>query len=401
MSNALIDTSRGDALGDAPLPIEPYISNDIFELEKAKVFKNSWLCVAHETELTNPGDFITKDIAILDTSIIIVRTKDGGLKSFHNVCKHRGHRVALEKSGNARGFRCLFHAWTYSTDGELVGVPDEKNFGELDKSRLGLSPVSVDSWKGFIFINVDTSPAQSLVESMDELATQFENYPCEDWPAAATMSAKLKCNWKLVIEAFMEAYHVVSLHGNSAPRVFSSFGNPYGHLNGVRLFRKHRGISVYGNPEQTPTEAAKLNIQYASSAVYVTAEADGQAESEKPVGVNPDRRPDWAFDEYLVHPNFSFYTAYGWVLAARYWPIAADKCEYEITLHMPRPTKPSERVAMEQTLVHLFDVVLEDLSTVERTQEVLKSGAIKEFQLSKMELALRHGAKVIHEEIHS
>lgn len=401
MVNVLMDKEKVRDLGNAPLPVAPYLEKEVFDLEKAKVFKKSWLCVAHETDVAAPGDYITRDISVLDTSIIIVRANDGGLNAFHNVCKHRGHRVALEERGNARGFKCIFHAWTYGIDGALKGVPDEKNFGTLDKAKLGLSPVSVDSWKGFIFINVDPSPRQTLRESMGELASQFDNFPCEKWPAAATMSAKLNCNWKLVVEAFMEAYHVVSLHGQSAPRVFSSLENPFGHLNGIRLFEKHRAISVYGNPQQTPTEAVKLNIKFASSAVYVTADESQQADGELAEGVNPDRRGDWAFDEYLVHPNFSFYTAYGWVLAARYWPVAEDRCEYEISLHVPKPASASERIAMEQTLVHLFDVVLEDLSTVERTQEVLKSGAIEEFQLGNMELALRHGAKVIQEEINA
>jgi len=106
-----------------------------------------------------------------------------------------------------------------------------------------------------------------------------------------------------------------------------------------------------------------LNIKYAPSAVYVTADESQWTDGELPEGVNPDRRTDWAFDAYHIHPNFLFYTAYGWSLAARYWPVAEDRCEYEISLHVPRPASPSERIAMEQTLVHLFDVVLEDLGS--------------------------------------
>ena len=224
MVNVLLDSNKILELGSAPLPVAPYLEKEIFELEKAKVFKKSWLCVAHETDVAAPGDFVTRDIAVLDTSVIIVRTQDGGLNAFHNVCKHRGHRVALEERGNAQGFMCLFHAWTYRLDGSLAGVPDEKSFRMIDKKKLGLSSISVDNWKGFIFINVEPQPRQTLRESMGELASQFDNFPCETWPAAVTMGAKLNCNWKLVVDAFSEAYHAVSLHGRSAPNGFFKCG---------------------------------------------------------------------------------------------------------------------------------------------------------------------------------
>lgn len=392
-----VSNQYGD-LGGAPLPVEPYTSETRFKDEKEKIFKKSWLSVAHISDLPNPGDYITRDIAVLDTSILIVRGKDGGLKAFHNVCQHRGHRVALERKGHSLGaFTCLFHAWSYGLDGSLRGVPDEKSFPRLEKRALGLKPVHVDQWKGFIFINVDANPSQSLKESMGELYDQFENYDCEKWAPIAEMKAELNSNWKLVIDAFMESYHVVSLHRNSAPKVFSSKENPYSHLNGVRLFKKHRGISIYGNPVQAATPAASINAKYASSAVYVTASK--KDDEVLPVGVNPDRRADWAFDEYLIHPNFGFYTSYGWSLGVRYWPVSAAKSVYEVTLYASEPVKPSQRIAIEQTVAHLFDVVLEDLSTVERTQDVLASGAIDAFQISDMEVAIRHGAKVIEDEL--
>lgn len=400
MNKPNIISKNTPQLGNEPLPLEPYYSDEIFKLEKEKVFKKSWLSVAHQNDIPNTGDFVTREIPVLDTSVLLVREADGSVKAFHNVCKHRGHRVVLEKSGNAKGgaFKCLFHAWVYSIDGSLRGVPDQGNFANLDKCKLGLTPIAVDSWKGFLFINVDPNHKQTLAESMGELNDQFENYNCEDWVAVSNMRADLDCNWKLVIDAFMEAYHVVALHGQSAPKVFSSNDNPFAHLNGIRLYNKHRGISVYGNPEQKPTAAANLSVKYATSAVYVTATKEDD-DAAQPAGVNPDRREDWAFDEYLIHPNFSFYTAYGWVIASRYWPIGPEKCIYDATLYTAGPVKPSQRVALEQTLAHLFDVVLEDMSTVERTQDVLKSGAIDGFQLSDMELALRHGAKVLEDEL--
>ena len=123
-------------LGTAPVPVEVMTSPAYFELEREKIFKKSWLNVGRVDDIPERGDYMVKDLAIVQTSLIIVHGSDGRVRALHNVCSHRGNQVA-KSCGNAKGFSCGFHGWTYDTTGALVFCPDEPQFFNLDKGKLG------------------------------------------------------------------------------------------------------------------------------------------------------------------------------------------------------------------------------------------------------------------------
>ena len=112
-------------------------------------------------------------------------------------------------------------------------------------------------------------------------------------------------------------------------------------------------------------------------------------------GVNPDKRKDWAFDSTLVFPNFSFYTAYGWFLRQMYWPVSPERSIYESHMYMFEPQDIRGFVGWEHAKTQLFDVALEDLSTVERAQSMLKSGAVDKMQIGDQEIMVRFGHKLV------
>lgn len=395
MGNEKQFAARYPQLGDGPLSVDTYISPETFEQEKERVFKRSWLSVGRLDQVAQPGDYFTRDLEVADTKILVVRGDDGRVRAFHNVCQHRGHQVALDCAGRgADGFICEFHNWTYGLDGTLKGLPDADNFS-IDKSRLGLREIHCDSWEGNVFINLAPQPRETLAGYLGELGEVLSGFPYQEYAPIATMSSELDCNWKLVMDAFNEGYHVIGLHRRSAPGAFNSPDNPYCHLQAAVLRDRHWTLSVYANPEQTPTPAAGLNIQYAPAATYVPKHGDVSRRATLPPGVNPGGSETWAFDIHQIFPNFSYYTANGWILCQRYWPLAVDRCRYETTLYAVPPATAAQRVAMEQTIVMLWDVVLEDLSTVERTQPMLRSGAIDAFQLSDMEVGIRQHAHVL------
>jgi len=392
-------TQQYPRIDTAPLPVEPYISAETFELEKERVFKRSWLSVGRRDQVREPGDFFTRDLEIGDTKILVVCGADGQVRAFHNVCQHRGHQVSLESEGRGcQGFICEFHNWSYGLDGGLKGMPDADNF-VLDKTQLGLREIHCDLWEDNVFINLAATPEHTLAEYLGDLGRDLSGFPHQDYAPIATISSELQCNWKLVMDAFNEAYHVIGLHRRSAPGAFNSEDNPFGHLQAVKLHERHWTISAYANPQQTPSAAAGLNIQYSAAATYVPKHSDEKGLAKLPPGVNPSQSDTWAFDVHQIFPNFSYYTANGWILCQRYWPISVDRCRYETTLYTVPPKTAAERVAMEQTIIMLWDVVLEDLSTVERTQPMLLSGAIDAFQLSDMELGIRQHAQVLAQAI--
>ncbi|MGH7961130.1 MAG: aromatic ring-hydroxylating oxygenase subunit alpha [Candidatus Binatia bacterium] len=126
-------------LGTDPIPIEPYISPEYFALERERIFRRVWLNVGREEEIPQPGDYLVKDLAVCNTSLLIVRGKDGTVRAFHNMCSHRGNKLVWNGRGSCQAFACKFHGWTYNAKGQLTFVPDEDNFFALDKREHGLS----------------------------------------------------------------------------------------------------------------------------------------------------------------------------------------------------------------------------------------------------------------------
>jgi phenylpropionate dioxygenase-like ring-hydroxylating dioxygenase large terminal subunit len=100
-------------LGKGPVPIEPYISQEYFDLERERIFRKVWLNVGREEEIPKPGDYLVKDLPVGKTSLLIIRGKDGRIRAFHNVCSHRSNKLVWDRSGSCQNFSCKFHGWTY------------------------------------------------------------------------------------------------------------------------------------------------------------------------------------------------------------------------------------------------------------------------------------------------
>ena len=137
-----------------PVPVEPCISPEYFELERERVFKRVWLNVGRVEQIPTAGAYFVKDIAVCHDSVIVVRGEDGVVRGFHNICSHRGNKVVWDDCGHARHWACKFHGWTYDNQGQLTGVPDEAMFNDFDKHEHGLVPVATDIWEGFIFVHL-------------------------------------------------------------------------------------------------------------------------------------------------------------------------------------------------------------------------------------------------------
>ena len=155
-------------LGTEPMNYEDSISEEFFELEREAVFKRAWLNVGRVEQLPRTGSYFTKELAVAKTSVVVVKGKDGEVRAFYNMCRHRGNKLVWndypkeETSGTTRQFVCKYHAWRYDLDGACSFVQQEQEFFDLDKADYGLVPVHCDIWAGFIFINLAKEPEQSL-----------------------------------------------------------------------------------------------------------------------------------------------------------------------------------------------------------------------------------------------
>ena len=140
------------------LPSRYYWAEDIYELEKERIFYDSWLYVGRVAQIPNPGDFITQDI--VDESVIIVRDKHGIINAFSNVCRHRGNKLCGVASGKFKGsaISCGYHGWTYDLDGELIATPNMIGTEGFRKEDFPLYPVALHFWEGGIFVNLSSNP---------------------------------------------------------------------------------------------------------------------------------------------------------------------------------------------------------------------------------------------------
>ncbi len=211
-----------DPLDGWSLPAWTYSDPEFFAAEKERVFAPAWQVVCHQSDVPDAGDWHT--LEYLGESVIVVRGKDMALRAFTNVCRHRGSRVVDGSSGCARKLVCPYHAWTYDLDGTLVGVPDGASYPGLDKSRYGLAPVSMEVWRGFVFVRLrDEGP--SVAEMMAPYEAMIEPYRFEELKALGRVTLRPRAvNWKNVGDNYSDGLHIPVAH----PGLTRLFGKSYG-----------------------------------------------------------------------------------------------------------------------------------------------------------------------------
>ncbi|HEY3695818.1 aromatic ring-hydroxylating dioxygenase subunit alpha [Phenylobacterium sp.] len=195
------------------VPKDDYISREVLELEKERLWSEVWLMACREEQVEAPGDYAVFDIA--DESILVLRTQKGELKAFYNVCQHRGRRLKDDGGGNTgSSLFCPFHAWRYDLDGvptRITAREDWDGCPHFDNADLSLKPVRVDTWGGWVWISMkpDIEPLLDYLSPVPELYNNFEFEKCRiGW----YVTLRLPCNWKTMLDAFNEAYHVEGTH---------------------------------------------------------------------------------------------------------------------------------------------------------------------------------------------
>ncbi|HXW96797.1 MAG TPA: aromatic ring-hydroxylating dioxygenase subunit alpha [Gemmatimonadales bacterium] len=209
------------------LPRESYLSPEAFGREKDRIFVREWVCVGRQEEVPSPGDYLLLEIA--GESILLLRTREGTLAAHYNVCRHRGSQLALgvrpkhaagdevRSSGAfASGIRCPYHAWTYSLEGRLRTAPYLDDADGVCKEELSLFPVGVDSWGGFVFLNLDPEGARAagrtLGAQLGGAPERVKRYPLEELRIARRIVYEVAANWKVILENYNECYHCGPVH---------------------------------------------------------------------------------------------------------------------------------------------------------------------------------------------
>jgi len=217
-------TRRPVSLASTLVP-EAYTSEDFYGLERDRVFGSGWVAIGCTAQLREPGDVLVAEVA--GRSIFVVRNRDGALRAFYNVCRHRGTQLlASGQCRVTRFIRCPYHSWAYDHDGRCIGTPmftgsdipvdqqaafDMHDVAAFDRADYGLLPVAVDAWGPLVFVTLDPDPV-GLSEHLGDLPARTAGYRLDEWQIARTAQYEIAANYKLVAENFMEYYHLPWVH---------------------------------------------------------------------------------------------------------------------------------------------------------------------------------------------
>lgn len=230
-----------------------FFDQDIYEAELRSIFARCWLFVAHESQITKPGDFLTTYMG--EDGVIVTRQKDNSIKVFLNSCPHRGNRVCFADAGNTRRFVCNYHGWGFDTEGKLAGMHEEYCYdpGDIDKSKWGLKQVAkVGSYKGLVFATFDPN-APSLEAYLGDyrwyLDMLLDNEEGGTELIGGCIKSVINANWKFGVENFIgDAYHAGWTH-DSGTRAMNN-GQPFPAIDMQNSFH----ASVHGHGHEFGTE---------------------------------------------------------------------------------------------------------------------------------------------------
>jgi glycine betaine catabolism A len=222
MAEPDVEAARGM---ERTLSRDHYLSPEIFAREKERIFLCEWFHAGREEDLPAAGSYLVVDVA--GESVLIVRTREGQLRAYYNVCRHRGCQLVLTGTDSAgcapelagsfgSGIKCPYHAWTYTLDGALRTAPYLDEGAGMQKEELSLHPVGIDTWGGFCFLNLMPREAaargHTLASQIGEAAARLRNYPLADLRRVKRITYEIDANWKVMLENYNECYHCAGVH---------------------------------------------------------------------------------------------------------------------------------------------------------------------------------------------
>ena len=213
----MVTLARPQAAQAMTLPGRYYADPAIFALEQQRIFSSSWVCVGRAEQLREPGSYVLAGVGAEDA--IVLRDRQGELRAFLNVCRHRGARICTAAQGTLRNsMQCRYHAWTFGLDGRLLGAPNMKDDPGFDAAEHGLLPVALELWEGLIWLNLSESPAP-LAEQLGVFHDLYARYRIGSLAAGGTVTYEVRSNWKLIVENFSECCHCAIAHPELSAQV--------------------------------------------------------------------------------------------------------------------------------------------------------------------------------------
>lgn len=373
---------------------EQYTSPDVYQKEKDRLFRKTWLAVARVSEIPEPGDFLKREILTLDTEVVLVRDKkDGVIRAFYNACPHRGVALVRQCSGRTGLFVCPYHGWSFRTDGKLQGMPGSDNFPQVDRKETGLAPIHCDVWNDYIFLNFDEEPEQSLKQYLGELGALYSDLPFSDYGHAVDIVQDSPTNWKNFLDAFNEGYHVAVLHAKSLPALATG-ENPLNHMYDQALMAPHSRATIQSNADYRPSgKVEQLVIRALARGALNSGGADGTTPARPfgtAEGVNRIGLPSTSSELINIFPLSQFHATQLGYMWFQFWPLGPDKVRFATRVYFARKPRSYREQFVETFMCTKHrDVVSEDVAMTHIQHIGMKSGGLKYINIGEMEPLVR------------
>ena len=251
MTKREMDNQQNDRIDLMPdvlqVPTSDYYDETRWQREVDGVFKRVPLALAFSTQIPEPGDF--RAMEVVGVPLIIVRGDDGEARAFVNMCSHRGNFVTNEEAGNTKSFRCSYHAWNYNLKGELINILDEKNFGDVDKSSLGLTALPTAERAGMIWVTLNPESKLDVDLFLNGYGEMLEHLRFADTHVAGQQVLEGP-NWKVAYDGYRDFYHLPVLHASSIGGESSSKADYYSWGPHVRVTAPNRFDELDNLPEE-------------------------------------------------------------------------------------------------------------------------------------------------------
>jgi Rieske 2Fe-2S family protein len=333
------------------LPGRHYTDPAAFAEEQARIFESMWFAVARAGELSRPGQYVTKQVGT--ESVVVVRGRDGRLRAFLNVCRHRGARLCDAAEGEVRrAFSCLYHAWTYDLEGTLIAAPNLGSMQDVDRGERGLLPVHLREAWGYAWVCLADEPPSFETDVLGAAAQRLggddviDVWQLESLEVGRRITYDVRANWKLIVENFMECYHCATIHPELT-QVLPEFAGGYA----AQYYVGH-------------------GAEFAAGAQGFTVDGSAGLDRIPGVGAEHDRK----YYAVTVRPQVFVNLVPDHVIFHRMYPLAADRTVVECDwLYTPAVVASGADLSRS---VELFDRVnRQDFAACEACQPAMSSRA--------------------------
>jgi phenylpropionate dioxygenase-like ring-hydroxylating dioxygenase large terminal subunit len=355
--------------GDSPTASEPrttyisrarYVSQDFFEAERRALFATTPQIVAHVSDLAEPGACLTVDVA--GVSLLLTRDGEDRVHAFRNACRHRSTQlVSSSEPCRKKAIVCPYHGWTYDLTGRRIHVPHLPMFAGEDRDRDALTPAFAEVRHGLVWASLAPFDAREHLGELDEEMASIE---LPSWKVHQRSQHAVAGNWKLVVDAFLDGYHIRHLHRDTVYRFFFD-----GQSDAERVGRHIRAATA----RRTLADATEKDL----------ARSDGLRALVTP--------------SYIVFPNTVLILHPDYTSVIRLEPLAANRTRFSHTMLVPQTTTEDQREHFDKSFSLIDEGVFlrEDLAIVEAMQRGMEASTDESLLFGELEFA----AKWFHESV--